>query len=63
MEKQPMKIKIRRAGRNRKQFRAVLVGRNGEKVWWTETYKTKAKAQKAIALLQNIDFNNIQDLT
>lgn len=43
-------FEVRKSKRNGK-FRALAIGLNGKKVWWTEQYERRAKALEAIKLL------------
>jgi uncharacterized protein YegP (UPF0339 family) len=53
---------IRKAGRDKKQFRAILKGKNGEIVFSSEMYTRKEKALQAIKLLKDIN-PAVKDLT
>jgi hypothetical protein len=55
-----LKPKLRRAGRDRKGWRMVLVGRNGEPVWWGEVYSSKQKAEHSLTLTRDIDYSSLK---
>jgi len=48
-EKRPAYFKIKRTAKG--EFRVYIVGANGEKVYWTETYKSRQRAYASIGIV------------